>query len=40
MVNISQEKQDYKYTEDFGYIPEDWEIKTVKEFATIQTGTK
>lgn len=40
MVNISQEKQGYKYIEEFGYIPEDWKIKTVKEVASIQTGTK
>lgn len=40
MVNSSQDKHGYKYTEEFGYIPEDWKIKTVKEVASIQTGTK
>ncbi len=39
MLNI-EVKQGYKYTEKFGYIPEDWEVRTIKEFASIQTGTK
>ena len=31
MVNISQEKQGYKYTEEFGYIPEDWDIVSLDD---------
>ena len=31
MVNTFQEKQGYKYTEEFGYIPEDWEYSKLED---------
>lgn len=36
MVNTSQEKQGYKYTEEFGYIPEDWEIKNIVKTSSLK----
>ena len=39
MPNIL-EKQGYKYTEEFGYIPEDWEVKKFEEsFSFLQTNS-
>lgn len=35
MVNTSQEKQGYKYTEEFGYIPEDWEVFTLGQIGNV-----
>lgn len=35
MVNTSQEKQGYKYTEEFGYIPEDWDIITLGQVGNV-----
>lgn len=31
MAEFSQEKQGYKYTEEFGYIPEDWEYNKLED---------
>lgn len=31
MTEFSQEKQGYKYTEEFGYIPEDWEYNKLED---------
>ena len=31
MLNI-EDKQGYKYTEEFGYIPEDWEVKPLESY--------
>ena len=30
-MNATLDKQGYKYTEEFGYIPEDWEVKTISK---------
>lgn len=38
MVNISQEKQGYKYTEEFGYIPEDWDVKAMECLGNFYKG--
>lgn len=32
------EKQGYKYTEEFGYIPDDWEYKTFGDISTVNQG--
>ena len=39
MVNTSQEKQGYKYTEEFGYIPEDWDIKAMECLGNFYKGS-
>lgn len=31
-------KQGYKYTEEFGYIPEDWDVNSINDIANIATG--
>lgn len=38
MVNTFQEKQGYKYTEEFGYIPKDWNIEKVATKTNVVTG--
>lgn len=38
MPNIL-EKQGYRYTEEFGYIPKDWEVRTLGDIANIKDGT-
>ena len=37
MLNI-EDKQGYKYTEEFGYIPEDWEVSKVLDKSDVKTG--
>lgn len=31
-------RQGYKYTEEFGFIPEDWEINSINDIANVVTG--
>jgi len=33
-----KEKQGYKYTEEFGYIPDDWEVSSVSHKTDVKTG--
>lgn len=37
MHNI-EEKQGYKFTEKFGYIPEDWDVAKIKDKSEVKTG--
>ena len=37
MHNI-EEKQGYKFTEEFGYIPEDWDVAKIKDKSEVKTG--
>ena len=37
-MNVSLKKQGYKYTEEFGYIPEDWEVRPLEECANFRNG--
>lgn len=39
MVNTSQEKQGYKYTKEFGYIPKDWDIKAMECLGNFYKGS-
>lgn len=34
----TKEKQGYRFTEEFGYIPEDWEVAKIKDKTDIKTG--
>lgn len=38
-MNTQSKMQGYKFTEEFGYIPEDWEVKTLGDIANIKDGT-
>ena len=37
MHNI-EEKQGYKFTEEFDYIPEDWDVAKIKDKSEVKTG--
>lgn len=37
-MDIVQEKKGYKWTEEYGYIPKDWEVKKLNELTTITMG--
>ena len=37
-MHNTEEKQGYKFTEEFGYIPEDWNISKIKDKSEVKTG--
>lgn len=39
-MNMTSEKKGYKYTEEFGYIPDDWEVKTLGDLLFYEQPTK